>query len=472
MPDYDDEVPEPQPETPRGGDAPRRRRGRFGRRGGGAPVPDHEGSTGEVEVGREPMIEDFGFEDFEDAPASEAPPRPRPSGGSTSSGSGGGRSSSSSRGRSGGRGRGGGSRGRSGPPRRGRSGRSGGGSLLQQPAMRLLLGLVLAAILILVIVLVVRDCQRNNLVDSYEEYMNEVATLTSDSSAQGERLRTILNNDNDQTPQQVAQQVKALGGEAQQLADTAEGLDPPGKLNAANRSLVTTLQYRVTGLNTLAEAIPVAVESNDGNFAGTTLAAPMQRLLSSDVIYDDSFVGPAQQALADDDITGIEVPEPEPFLANAAWASTPGARTLLPRIKGQGDGGSDTAPNDGQLRGTQLIKTEALPSGQQLAAGQNTTVQASEQLKWRVTVENGGDVTLEGVVVKATFTYPDSPTEPQEVEAAIESIEPGQQSSIELPGPTDLSFGDPATLRIDVQPVAGEGNTDNNIAEYPVTITI
>jgi hypothetical protein len=89
-----------------------------------------------------------------------------------------------------------------------------------------------------------------------------------------------------------------------------------------------------------------------------------------------------------------------------------------------------------------------------------------------VTVENGGDVTLEGVVVTATFTYPDTPNQPQTVEAEIASIEAGQQTSVELAGPTDLSFGDPAVLKIDVKPVSGEGNTDNNTAEYPVTITI
>jgi hypothetical protein len=266
--------------------------------------------------------------------------------------------------------------------------------------------------------------------------------------------------------------VRALAGEAQSLVDRADGLDPPGKLNSANGSLKTTLEYRVTGLESLADGIPQAIESNDGNFAGSIIATPMQRFLASDVIYDDSFVGPAQQALQDDDISGIEVPEPEPFLANAAWASTAGARTLLPRLRGNGGNGGGNDDQSGTLRGTELIKTEALPSGAQLTTGNPVTIQASEQLAWRVTVENGGDVSLEGVVVTATFTYPDTPNEPQTREAEIPSIDPGQQTSVELPGPTDLSFGDPAVLKIDVQPVSGEGNTDNNTAEYPVTITI
>ena len=42
------------------------------------------------------------------------------------------------------------------------------------------------------------------------------------------------------------------------------------------------------GRTSLADAMPQAAESNDGNFAGSAIAGPMQRFLSSDVIYDDS----------------------------------------------------------------------------------------------------------------------------------------------------------------------------------------
>ena len=454
MADFDDDPPEHTP--PREGKSARRR-GRLGF--GRSRAPETEGSTGEVPRDDEPpMPEDFGFEDYSSESAPPPKAKSKRSGARRSSGGGSGRS------RGGGRGRG---RGGS-----GRGGASGGAAVLQQPATRLALGLVLAGILILVIVLVVRDCQRNQLVDSYETYMSDVATLTAESATQGEQMRTIINNPDRQTPAELAQQVRTLGEQADALAERAGGLEPPGALNAANGSLRTTLEYRVTGLNSLADAIPQAAESNDANFAGSAIAGPMQRFLSSDVIYDDSFVGPAQQALQDDDISGIEVPEPEPFLANAAWASTAGARTLLPRIRGRGGQGAGDDAQDGTLRGTELIRTEALPSGAELSAGEPATLQASEQLKWRVTVENGGDVTLEGVVVTATFTYPDTPNEPQTVEAEIASIEAGQQTSVELAGPTDLSFGDPAVLKIDVQPVSGEGNTDNNTAEYPVTITI
>lgn len=460
MADFDDDLPDS--EIPEEEPAPRGRLGRLGRRRR-RREPEVEGSTGEVPRDDEPaMPEDFGFGEYEyEAEAEAAPPpeRERPKSRGRGQGSGG-RSRSRSRG-GGGRGRG-----------RGGQRATGGAAVLQQPATRLAIGLVFAISLILIIFFVVKDCQRNQLVDSYESYLGDVAALTEESTQQGEQLRVIIQNQDGQTAPQLQQQVRALADQAQGLVDRAEGLDPPGKLNGANGSLVTTLRYRVTGLQSLADAIPQAVDSNDQNFAASTIADPMQRLLASDVIYDDSFLGPAQRALEDDDITGIEVPDPEPFLANAALASTAGAKTLLPALRGNASGANGDGAQDGTLRGTELVKTEALPSGQELTVGNATTIQASEQLKWRVTVENGGDVSLEGLVVKATFTYPDTPNEPQVVEGEIATIDPGQQASVELAGPTDLSFGDPAILKVEVEPVTGEGNTDNNVNEYPVTITI
>ncbi len=411
------------------------------------------------------MPDDFGFGDYEE----QGQPKSRSGGSSGRQRRG--RSSSASKSSGGSRSRrssgGGGGRG-------GRSGGSGrppsGPAILQHPAARIVLAVVLAGVLILVIALVVRDCQRNNLVDSYEDYMGEVASITSESSAQGEQLQTILTNQDDLSPAELSQQVSSLASSAEGLAEQARGLDPPDRLDAADRSLETVLDYRVTGLRSLAEAIPQAAESNDVSFAATALAQPMQRFLASDVIYADSFVGPATKALEDDDISGIEVPNPDPFLANAALASTQGARNLVPRIKGQSGGASDD--NATGLRGTSLVSTEALPSGTTLASGQNSTIQASEQLKWRVTVENGGDVDLSNVVVKSSFSYPSNPSEPQEVEGEIASLAAGETGTVELAGPTDLSFGEQGTLSIEVVPVDGEGNTDNNSAEYPVTITI
>ena len=52
------------------------------------------------------------------------------------------------------------------------------------------------------------------------------------------------------------------------------------------------------------------------------------------------------------------------------------------------------------------MKTEALPSGTRLTPGSPTEVTASDELKWRITVEHGGDFGENGVVEGTREVYP------------------------------------------------------------------
>lgn len=381
------------------------------------------------------------------------------------------RSKGAKRRASGGRG---GGRSRSGGGGRSRGGAGGGAAtILQQPAARLALGALAVGVLILVLVLVVRECQRNQLEDSYKTYMNEVGTLVDESAEQGKQLRVTLTNASGDNPAQLRTKVVAIRDEAQSVVDRAEALDPPGQISGAQQGLVTSFEYRVNGLATLADNLEETVQTRDADRAAALIANPMQRFLASDVIYQDQFLLPSQQALKDDSIDGVMPPPLKPFLPNAGFASSNGARALLPGLRRQRpadqDGGDDAS---GALRGTSLVKTEALPSGTRLTPGSVTTVQASEELKWRITVENGGDFVENGVTVRASLSYPDDPGDPQVQETSIDSIAPGDQVAVEIPGPSAPKFGDQGTLEIEIEPVENETRVDNNRAEYPVTITI
>jgi Domain of unknown function DUF11 len=458
MAEFDDERPhrddrsaEP-PDTGTGG----LRRFPPRERGAGDPYADDEG-TGEVP--RQPAAsrgDDLGLDELEDEPI--PPPRSsRPSRGGSSRGSGGRR-----------------------PPRgRSRSGRGGGGevgggaAVLRQPRARLALAIAFAAILILVIVLVVRDCQRNQLEDSYTSYLNDVSAIVATSAEQGKQLRQIMNNPRGENPPQLSQKIRALAGDASGLVVQAEELDPPGELSTPQRALVRSLEYRVNGMTSLAENLPTLLQAKDEDTKALGVAEVMKRFLASDVIYSDEFVGPAKEALEKDDITGVEVPTGQPFLPNPGLVDEDGAASLIPALQRSGPAqGDDDAGGAGNLRGTSIVSTEALPSETRLTPGTPQAVQASDQLKWRVTVENGGDFNETGIVVTASFFYPSDPQEVDEKQAQIDEIAPGQTTTVEIAGPTTPVFGEQGTLRIEVDAVSGETNTDNNAAEYPVKITI
>ena len=418
-----------------------------------AGQPDAD-ATGEVRRPRTPPLDPPPeFDDSESAP----PPR-------------------SSRSRSGGRSGGGSSRsrGRSGSGGgRGGSGASGGVAVLQGPRGRLILGIAFAIVLVIVIALVVKDCQRSQLEDSYTSYINGVSQIVTKSAEEGAALRQVMANPRGDKPPQLQAKINAIAKSSQQLVDQAEDLDPPGALKDAQASLVTALEYRVTGLQTLSENLPTLLQGTDLQTKAAGIAKPMQRFLASDVIYDDSFKGPAMAALEKDDITGVEVPPLQAFLPNAALASAEGAKALVPDLQRRTSsaGGSDSA---GNLRGTSLESTIAKPSDTRLTVGQTAQVQATEDLKWSVTVKNGGDFDESNVVVKASFSYPATPNDVDTKEVAIKSLPSGETVSVEIPGPASdkIVFGDQGTLVIEVAPVTGETRIDNNKAEYPVKITI
>ncbi len=328
-----------------------------------------------------------------------------------------------------------------------------------------------AIVLIVVLVLIVRGCQRSQLEGSYASYMSDVTTIVTASGKESDLLQEILQNKDGAKAPELQVQVRDLGTKAEALVGQAEALSPPDSLGAPNQSLITALQYRVTGLKALADSLPSVIDSKNRAYSSATLASAMQRFLASDVIYQDSFVGPSKRALTDADITGVQVPDRQFFLSGvrADQASPTGAGQLIPALQRTGttDGTTD---GTGGLHGTGIASVQALPQGVELQAGADTEIQASDTLQWQVTVENAGNFTESNVIVRVTFASDASPGDAQTVEKEIASIAAGEQQSVTLPGPKSPTFGEASVLKVEVVPVPDEERTDNNRAEYPVKI--
>jgi hypothetical protein len=358
-------------------------------------------------------------------------------------------------------------------PRSGGGGRGAsiGGINLQSPIARIALAVGFIIILGIVLALVVQDCRRSALVDSYKRYTNNAVQISDDSKDQGKQLLALLANKENKKAGDLQASVKALAVKADDLAKRADGLSPPGPMRDADAALLTALRYRATNLALLADDIPGIFQGTNKETGALTVATRMKRFAASDVIYQDGFVGPARAALTADNVSGIEVPETAVFLPGTTenYSTQAGAATIVTTLKGgsTSNGGTTT----GGRRGNSLVGVTASPDGTALSTTATTDL-TTDLTDWLVTVEDSGDFDEENVKVTATFTYADNSRPPLTTEATIPLIAKGKTVEVKLKAPTgdQVSFGKVGTLNVKVAPVDLERNTGNNAADYQVKI--
>ena len=333
------------------------------------------------------------------------------------------------------------------------------------PLLRLV-GLIAFAILIVVLlVLWVQSCQEDQRQDTYRDYITSMASIAEESQRVGRDLNNALTTPSI-APAALQTQLTGLADQQRLGANRARDLDPPGPLREVHEAALQSLQFRVNGLAGLGAAFRRTADTQDAQAAGTLLASQAQRLVASDVIWDDLFKEPARTELRAQDVTGVEVPDSN-FVQTADLASVSSMVPIWERINGGGTDGGSTG--GGPLHGTCLQAVRAQPSGQQLSAGTETAIVASTDLAFQVVVENCGD--NQEVSIDVTLTIQQSPTPVTKVQT-IDLINPGETKTLTFRNFPSLEFGAPQTLRVDVAPVPEESNTGNNSAEYRVSFSV
>ncbi|HVM69636.1 MAG TPA: CARDB domain-containing protein [Gaiellaceae bacterium] len=333
------------------------------------------------------------------------------------------------------------------------------------PLLRLV-GLIAFAILIVVLlVLWGQSCQEDRRQDAYRDYVTSAAEVGQESQRIGRRLSDVLTTP-EITIAELQTQLNGLANQQRLATNRARQLEPPGPLRRAHESLVEALEFRESGLAGLAAAFRRTESTQDANAAGTLLAQQAQRLVASDVIWDDRFVQPATAELRAQDVTGVEVPDSN-FVQTPDLASQRSMIPIWQRVNGAAPtgGGEQT----GGLHGTGIEGVRVQPAGQQLSASAENTVVASTDLAFEVAVKNTGD--HQEVKIEVTLTIQQQPN-PVTKKQTIDLINPGEVKTVTFRDFPSIDFGQPRTLRIDVAPVPQESNTSNNSAEYRVTFSV
>ena len=334
------------------------------------------------------------------------------------------------------------------------------------PLLRLI-GLIAFAILIVVLlVLWVQSCQEDQRQDTYRAYVTSIASVAEESERIGRDLNEALTTQGIE-PAELQERLTGIANQQRLGTNRARALDAPGPLRDAHAAAVQALEFRINGLAGLAAAFRRTAASQDAAAAGALLASQAERLVASDVIWDDLFVKPAGEELRGQDVTGVEVPDSN-FVQTADLASTESMVRIWQRINGAEPGGGGTDAG-GPLHGTGIQSVTVQPSGQQLSPGTETAIVASTDLAFVVSIENTGD--NQEVSIPVTLTIQQTPT-PVEKTQTIDLIDPGETVELTFRNFPSLEFGEPQTLRIDVEPVENESNPANNSEEYRVSFGV
>ena len=345
------------------------------------------------------------------------------------------------------------------PPRRRRrmpTRPPGGGS---NPSL-LRLGLLIGGAILLaaVLVLTVNNCRGNQKKAKYQDYMEAVNGPASESAQVGKGLNTLLTTPGKKLAD-LRSELEGLRQRQAQIVSNADALDAPGPLREEQQSLVEAMQFRVNGLTGLSAALAAVQGTPITAKSGEDLAVQAQRLIASDVVYQDLFQAGSAAVMKKEGVTGVPVPA-SVFVTNTDFGSPTFWKQTVDRLT--------QSPQAGGLHGNQITSVVVQPGNQRLSTSEDNTVLVTDRLSFQVNVKNSGDSQETQVLVTLTIQQDPVIKRPQ----TIPVISPGETKTVifkDLPAPT---FGSPVNVKVSVDPVSGETNTSNNSYEYPVIFSL
>jgi hypothetical protein len=261
----------------------------------------------------------------------------------------------------------------------------------------------------------------------------------------------------------LASKLDGVAEQERQNVAAAQRLNPPGQLRSEHEDLIEALQLRVSGVQGLADTFRKTASSKASTDAAL-LAAPAERLLASDVTWDDLFRGPATTQMKNDNINGVVAPESH-FVTNQDLISERSMTLVLQRLRGAStSGGTPTG-----IHGTNITEVKVEPGGQALSQANENTVTATTDLAFVVTIADSGDSQEVGIKVTLTIQKPQGAIVRTQT---VDLINPGQTKSVTFKDLGQVPFAQRTTVNVDVAPVPGEHNTANNKASYPVIFSL
>jgi hypothetical protein len=313
-----------------------------------------------------------------------------------------------------------------------------------------------AVVLLIVIVLLINGCLKSEKQQSLKDYNRHVSELAQESDAQVSRpLFTALAGAGGKSALDVEVQIDQLRIAAQSLANKAKNVSVPGEMTGAQRALLLAFNLRVEGMTKVAALVPTAL-GGQGQQAATKMAGDMEIFLASDVIYSQRVVALIQQTLSSNGVHGRSTSSSR-FLPNLGWLDP---ATTLARITGKATGTGQTGVTPG-THGSALVGVSV---GTNTLAPEPTLnhVSGGGSPTFTVAVENTGSNPETNVKADVTVT---AAGKQFKASHAINSTQPGSKVNVEIPV-SGVPLGVASKIEVNVEPVPGEANSENNKNTY------
>ena len=333
--------------------------------------------------------------------------------------------------------------------------------------VRRLIALAVGILILILLVFGIHSCQVSRKHSAFRNYNRDLAALLQESDQQSGELFNLLRNPsgNSANPVDVTNNANGVRVQAEQLVDRASGTGHPGELNAAQRYLLETLEFRRDGIANIATQLRTALGDQGRQGAVNAIAAQMRNFDASDVIYSQRFIPEFEkqfkkQGLQDE----AQVPK-SAFLPDIAWLDPTTVADRIARIRGGSSASGPVAPG---LHGTSLGSVVVKPGGQTLSTSQAVAIPSSANTSFDVQVTNGGDNDESNVTVRITISGAGKPIV---TEQKISTLPKGTPQTVNVALSQTPPAGQPVHITVQVLPVPGEKNLTNNKSVFPAIFT-
>ena len=307
-------------------------------------------------------------------------------------------------------------------------------------------------VLLILIVLGIKGCLDARANRELSDYARNVTQIVEETKQTSKSFFEKLEDQGNLSVTDYVEAVNADRSAVDSQATRVDDLSAPGDMGRAQSNLELVYQLRSDAMDEIAEKMPTALGDAGAEKAMAGIAKQMQKLLASDVVYEQVVRPEIDGVLADNGISDSDVPE-SAFLPDEKWLDETTVGEALGGISG------GTTGDVSGLHGTEL--TGVVINGTELVEGAPATISAEEGVEVEASVQNQGESTENGVSVSVSY-------EGTTVKGEIDELPAGETGVAVIP--LNPAPSGEVTLEVVVEAVAGEEVTENNEAAYTLVV--